>query len=137
MRLFISTTLLIMAGNFVIFVVKPLFEPDRNSRHEIINAAYRNAPDAALLKMANSYKSCAKSELHDESGAAEFRAILAKRVLSLNADPQNKAAVTAASDKSVQSLLGRLGNADRARLIKYAEDLTKAGVADCVISSFV
>lgn len=137
MRLFVMTALLIMAANFVVFIVTPLFQSDGISRQEAVNAAYRNAPDATLRKMANSYKNCAESSLHEARGAAEFRALVARRVLGRIADPQSKTSTEAAMLEGVRALMGRLDEDAQAKIIDYTEDLKSDGIADCVISSLI
>jgi hypothetical protein len=137
MRLFVMTALLIMAANFVVFIVTPLFQRDGISSQEAVNAAYRNAPDATLRKMADSYKNCAESSLHEARGAAEFRALVARRILSQSTVPESKTSIEAAWREGVGARMGRLDQEARAKMVDYTEDLKRDGVAKCVLSSLI
>lgn len=137
MRLFVMTALLIMAANFFVFIVSPLFQRDGLSPQEAVNAAYRNAPDATLRKMADSYKNCAESRLHEARGAAEFRTLVARRILGRITAPQSSTSTEAALLEGVGALMGKLDEYDRAKMIDYTEDLKSDGVTECVISSLI
>ena len=136
MRLFVMTALLIMAANFVVFIVTPLFQRDGISPQEAVNADYRKGPDMTLRKMADSYTNCAESRFHEAKGAAEFRAVVARGILDRITAPQNKTSIEAAMLENVRALMGRLDKDARGKLVAYIEDPKKSdGVTECVISS--
>lgn len=144
MRLFISVILLGIVGNFVISIATPFFgveEPAERKRvfdRDAFVAAYRKSPEGTERRMAAAYKACAKSELHDATGADEFRRSVARMVLIRIFEPaagQTAEALRAALDKDMRAGFARLDETSRRNMVTYGEELNADGVTKCVFTS--